>query len=369
MINPNIAHRSEAAVAAMLPPSVRVRRNRENGYSVDLELNGEPVRVTWLGEGGLRQARELIASAKDHPDIAAARVMSPGAREALSTAGIGWVDETGAAEIARGTLIVSRSGRAPSPRRKPPHWTPAVLAVAESLLCGGRATVGTMQETTSLSAGSATNALRTLTELGLLSATARRGRNAARRVSDADRLLDAYANAAAALMPSISLNRRDLARSVGGPERNRPTVGRCGHLVGGHRRRRGVGACPLSDNRHDLRRLRRPKDDCRARMGGCERGPAADQRRAAHPPPISDGHGRAACHNEQRSASRSVAPRLRRFARRRRTGRRKCRASPGDDPRSMSQCSAPEGRGAPGGMAGQARSVGIGLVSTSSTCR
>ena len=206
MINRNIAHRSEAAVAAVLPPSVRVRRNRENGYSVDLELNGEPVRVTWLGEGGLRQARELIASAKDHPDIAAARVMSPGAREALSTAGIGWVDETGAAEIARGTLIVSRSGRAPSPRRKPPHWTPAVLAVAESLLCGGRATVGTMQETTSLSAGSATNALRTLTELGLLSAAARRGRNAARRVSDADRLLDAYANAAAALMPSISLS-------------------------------------------------------------------------------------------------------------------------------------------------------------------
>ena len=59
-----------------------------------------------LGEGGLRQARGLIAGRKDRPDLAVARVMSSGAREALSAAGIGWVDETGAAEIARGSLIV-----------------------------------------------------------------------------------------------------------------------------------------------------------------------------------------------------------------------------------------------------------------------
>ena len=148
MTRSDIAHRSETAVAAVLPPSVRIRRGREDGHSVDLELNGEPVRVTWLGEGGLRQARELIAGRKDRPDVAVARIMSSGAREALSAAGIGWVDETGAAEIARGSLIVSRSGRLPGSPRKPPHWTPAVLAVAEALLCGGRATVGAMQETT-----------------------------------------------------------------------------------------------------------------------------------------------------------------------------------------------------------------------------
>ena len=205
MSRSDIAHRSKTAVAAVLPPSVRIRRGREDGHSVDLELNGEPVRVTWLGEGGLRQARGLIAGRKDRPDLAVARVMSSGAREALSAAGIGWVDETGAAEIARGSLIVSRSGRPPGSPPKPPHWTPAVLAIAEALLCGGRPTVSAMQETTALSAGSATNALRTLTDLGLLNAEASRGRNAARQIPDPDRLLDAYSAAAAALMPTISL--------------------------------------------------------------------------------------------------------------------------------------------------------------------
>ena len=199
----DVAHRSEAAVAAVLPPSIQVRRGRRDGHSVDLEISGKRLRVAWLGEGGLRQARELIAGRKRRPDVAAARRMSPGAREALSTAGIGWVDETGAAEIACGSLIVSRDGWPVENTPKPFRWTPSVLAVAEALLCGRRATVGAMREATGLSAGSATNALRSLAELDLLSAAARRGRNAARRVHDPDRLLDEYA--AAASMPATAL--------------------------------------------------------------------------------------------------------------------------------------------------------------------
>lgn len=205
MTRSDIARRSEAAVAAVFPPSVRIRRGQQDGHSVDLELNGEQVRVSWLGEGGLRQARGLIENQGDRPDIAAARLMSFAAREALSTAGIGWVDETGAAEIVRGSFIISRDGRARKPARKPPRWTPAVLAVAEALLCGGRGTVGDMQEMTSLSAGSATNALRTLTDLGFLYAEARRGPNAARQIADPDRLLDAYAAAAAAMISPVSI--------------------------------------------------------------------------------------------------------------------------------------------------------------------
>ena len=154
----------------------------------------------------MRQARELIGRQKDRPDVAVARRMSLAAREHLSAAGIGWVDETGAAEIARGSLVVSRDGHVPRSPRKPPHWTPAVLAIAEALLCGGRTTVGDMQEVTALSAGSATNALHTLTDLGLLHAEARRGPNAARRIADPDRLLDEYAAAAAARKPAVSIS-------------------------------------------------------------------------------------------------------------------------------------------------------------------
>ena len=346
MIRSDIAHRSETAVAAVLPPSVRIRRGHEDGHSVDLELNGEPVRVTWLGEGGLRQARELIAGRKDRPDVAVARFMSPGAREALSAAGIGWVDETGAAEIARGSLIVSRSGRPPRSPRKPPHWTPAVLAVAEALLCGGRATVGAMQETTALSAGGATNALRTLTDLGLLNAEARRGRNAARRIPDPERLLNTYAAAAAALVPTISLTVgvtwRDPVAGLTDTGRRWDRAG-ISWAATGHRG--GGGACPLSDDGHDRRGLRRRKDERWARMGGRERRPAANRRRAAHPASIPYGHGRAAGRSEKRVASRSMAPRLRRSSRRRRAGRRGRRASPGGDTWSMSHRCAPERHG------------------------
>ena len=200
-----IARRAEAAVAAVLPRAVRIQRGHQGKHSVDLKCNGHGIQVEWLGEGRLRQVRELIAKRQDRPDVVAARRVSPGAREALSAAGIGWVDETGAAEIALGTLIVSRSGRPPDAKRKPPHWTPAVLAVAETLLCGGRATVKDVHAASGLSVGSSTNALRTLTNLGLLYASARRGRYSARQISSPDRLLDEYAAAAEAMRSPTAL--------------------------------------------------------------------------------------------------------------------------------------------------------------------
>ncbi len=205
MIRSNTTHRSEAAIAAVLPLSVQIERGRDQGYAIDLKINGQMIRAEWLGEGGLRQARELIAKPTQHPDVAVARRMSPGAREALSVAGVGWVDETGAAEIVLESLIVSKSGHQIKKPQRLPHWTPAVLAVAEALLCDGRPTVSAMQEVTKLSAGSVTNALRTLMDLGLISAVAYRGRNSARRIDDKDRLLDAYATAAAAMMPEPAL--------------------------------------------------------------------------------------------------------------------------------------------------------------------
>jgi hypothetical protein len=66
--------------------------------------------------------------------------MSPGARESLSAAGVGWVDETGAAEIAVSGIVVSRSGHAAAPRRLA-GWTRGALAVAEAILCETAPTV------------------------------------------------------------------------------------------------------------------------------------------------------------------------------------------------------------------------------------
>lgn len=206
LVDQTESRRVEAAVRAIMPPTARLQLARAAGHLVELKVNGRPLRARWAGEGWLRQIREVLADDATMPDVVAARRMSPGAREALAAAQVGWVDESGAAEIALGSLIVSRSGRPDLPVEKPAHWTPAVLAVAEALLCGVYATVAATKAASGLSTGSCTNALRALTDLGLLAADAPRGRGAARHIIDAHQFLDAYASNAVALAPKESLS-------------------------------------------------------------------------------------------------------------------------------------------------------------------
>jgi len=202
--NSNTTRRVDAAVRAVLPRSVKVRARKRDSV-VDLTINGVPVEVKWIGECGLRQVRELLAHRHTRPGIVVARRMSPGAREALSEAGVGWIDETGAAEIVQDSLIISKRGRPDEPRERPPRWTLSVLAVAEALLCDTKATVAATQEATDLSAGSCTHALSVLTDLGFLVSEARRGRGSARHIANSGQLLDAYAEAAAAMAPPTAL--------------------------------------------------------------------------------------------------------------------------------------------------------------------
>lgn len=198
------AQRALRTLLAVLPRSVRAQRaGRDTG--AELVIGDRTLRVQWIGEGNLGDARRLLVRRRGRPDIAVARRLSPGAREALSAAGIGWVDETGAAEITVGSILVSRIGRPPKPVGKPTGWAPAVLAVAEALLCGTHATVSATATATGLSSGSCTHALRVLTDLGLLEARAQRGRWSARQLSDPDRLLEAYASAAGQAASSVHL--------------------------------------------------------------------------------------------------------------------------------------------------------------------
>lgn len=196
--------RAVVTVLDVLPRSAKVRvPERDAGAAVvvgDMSLD-----ITWAGEGSLGDVRPIIAGHRGRPDIVVARRLSPGAREALSAAGIGWVDETGAAEIALGSIIVSRAGRPPEPVERSNRWTPSVIAVAEALLCGTKPTVSATVDATGLSTGSCTNALRTLTDLDLLEADVERGRGSARRMVDPDQFLDAYAVAAEAAPASVSL--------------------------------------------------------------------------------------------------------------------------------------------------------------------
>lgn len=190
--------RAYEALEHVLPRSAEVRRSGNH-----VVVNGHPLNIQWIGRGWLADAQAVLAASGELPLVAVARRMSPGARKALAEASIGWVDETGAAEIATGPLVVSKSGRPVGREQRTTDWTPAVFAVAEALLCGARATVAGTERTTGLSTGSRTNALRFLTEKELLVSDARRGRHSARRVAEFDRLLQAYAGAVAESDPAV----------------------------------------------------------------------------------------------------------------------------------------------------------------------
>ncbi|MGH9090960.1 MAG: hypothetical protein ACRDZR_06210 [Acidimicrobiales bacterium] len=199
-----VPRRAEEVLRGVLPPTVVVTV-RHDAAGLVASVGGTPLRVAWGGEGWTRDIRPLVAGDADRPDVVVARRVSPGARELLAQAGVGWADETGAAEIALGTLVVSRAGRPEPPRERPARWTRGVLAVAEALLCGVRPTVKATAEATGLSAGSCTHALQVLQELDLVQATVARGPDSGRTVEDRRALLTAYAAAATALRPPVSL--------------------------------------------------------------------------------------------------------------------------------------------------------------------
>ncbi|WP_395154990.1 hypothetical protein [Ilumatobacter sp.] len=197
--------RAVDALRHVLPTSADVQCGA-GGEEPDLVVNGCALELRWVGRGRLGDARQLLQDAPvSERLIAVAREFSPGAKNALTEQGVGWVDETGAAEIAVGSIVVSRTGRPTKQADPEARWTPSVLATAEALLCGLPATVSSIEEVTGLSTGSCTKALRTLTQLGLLASDAERGPTSGRHVTDPTALLEAYATADRARRPAIEL--------------------------------------------------------------------------------------------------------------------------------------------------------------------
>lgn len=199
-----ITRRIEVAMRAILPQGIEADFTPLDRVTVKMILPSQEIDIKWVGEGWLGQVRPILKE-PNLPDVVVARRMSPGAREALTDAGIGWVDELGTAEFAIGSIVVSRSGRPAPKSEKPNRWTPAVLAVAEALLCGYKPTVSATHDATGLSWGSCANALRVLENLGLISSNIARGRGSARQIMDAESFLEAYASACTALATNNKL--------------------------------------------------------------------------------------------------------------------------------------------------------------------
>lgn len=201
------SERIERALLAVLPAGTAVVAKPANAERVHVDIGAPSVGAdaVWIGDGWLSDVRRVLTRWPDGVDFVAARRLSPDAQAAAATAGLGWIDESGAAELSLPGVIVSRSGTAEPKRAPGSRWTRSVVGTAEALLLGTRPTVADVQKATGLSAGAATRSLSTLTALGLLQSSAARGRNSARKISDRDRLLREYASAAAGLPAGPSI--------------------------------------------------------------------------------------------------------------------------------------------------------------------
>ncbi len=203
--------RALAALRAVLPRATELEplEVRIEGHDTfdhaRLTINGRPLDIAWVGQPSERALGAILTRSDGQPDVLVGSRLSRSVRELLSTRSIGWVDETGAAEIAHGSLVVSRTGQPTVSRAAGSRWNATVEGVAEALLIGTPATTSAVQGATGLSTGSCVNALRFLAQEGLLEATAARGRDSARRLTRPAALLESYATSAAQRRPAFAL--------------------------------------------------------------------------------------------------------------------------------------------------------------------
>ena len=196
--------RALRAFEALLPSSALVKVIDEQNEDVIVSVAGRRLRLRWLPVGWPRQVDQALQR-KPRPDVILAPQLSPGARETARQRKVGWADETGAAEIAHGTLLISRTGNPARPLDSKLGWRAATLAVCEVLLTGRPATVSAVSEATGLAASTAAGSLKFLDTQGLLGTDAARGRLSHRYITDADALLDAYSAAAERLRSPVSV--------------------------------------------------------------------------------------------------------------------------------------------------------------------
>jgi hypothetical protein len=200
-----VERRMLAAFAAALPQAVRVEVLAFKNQSLVVRLGRQRLVLRWVGRAGVREVHDVLGL-RDRPDVIVGSELSFAARAVAGETGLGWVDETGSAEVIAGNIVVSKLSR---PDRmsvvRPNKWTPSVIGVAEAILSGTTPTVAAAAEATGHSLSSTAHALATLADMGMLQSEARRGPRSGRKVVDADRLLEEYAQAAAAAQASVSL--------------------------------------------------------------------------------------------------------------------------------------------------------------------
>ncbi|HEU5419821.1 MAG TPA: hypothetical protein VFV41_19185 [Streptosporangiaceae bacterium] len=192
--------RAYYALQTVLPQGASAEVTEHEGSDTCAIVRGQPLRLRWITAGWPRQVADALQLGP-RPDVIVAPRLSPGARALAAREGVGWIDETGAAQISAGMLLIRLDGDPDLPVNERTGWRPATLTVCEALLTGCPATVATVVGRTKLSMSTAATALKLLEGEGLLGSSAARGPASRRQAVDQAQLADAYADAAARLRP------------------------------------------------------------------------------------------------------------------------------------------------------------------------
>ena len=181
---------------ALMPPGVRPAITADSKRPLDLTLSvaGQKLRARFVKHANLAAVHAAV-SQMPKPQVLLLSQATLAIRQFLTQNAIGWVDQTGSAQIVAGSLFISRdSAKVLRPDRSA-RWTRSMLGVAEAMLTGTPGTVSAVSAATGLAASSAATALTSLSRLHLLTADAVRGRNAGRRIVKRSEFLSAYADA------------------------------------------------------------------------------------------------------------------------------------------------------------------------------
>ncbi len=198
------AERIHDATVSVLRSDIKVlvkpdATGHQNAFDVAVTVGKTTHRFLagWAGRGYLPNVEQLL-KAVSRVEVVYARALSEEALDLIKHRRLGWVDETGHAEV-----VVPSTGLfvrvVPKPVSSGPSsnggWTRSMLAIAEAALAGESPTVRSMEKATGLSRGAAANSLGRLEKLGLLGRSSDKpfGPESERRVVDREKLLDEYA--------------------------------------------------------------------------------------------------------------------------------------------------------------------------------
>jgi hypothetical protein len=200
--------RVKDATLAVLPEGLKVEvmpRSVRDVAAFEVRVQVGRVRhrfvAGWAGAGWPADVQTLVKVAPNL-DVVYAKKLSDGARSWLSERHIGWVDETGRANLLLASgLVIVREPAVSEPRQVVgDRWTNSMLAAVEAVCAGVAPTVEAVEAATGMSRGASANALSRLERRGLLERPVhQRGPEASRQVVDVDSLIDQYAEAAAGL--------------------------------------------------------------------------------------------------------------------------------------------------------------------------